>query len=870
MVFPDYPITIKEGFSMSDKNTIEGFHEITLDVNLKEYKVSVQNETPLLWVIREQLHLTGTKYGCGIGRCGACTVLVDGKAVRSCLTPVSKAAGKQITTIEGLSYHGDHPLQRAWIEQDVPQCGYCHSGQIMSAAALVAEHPNPTDADVDRALSGNTCRCGTYQRIRDAVHRAGGMKAEAGQGTIACSTGADANGREDICLNPFIRIGPDESVTLTINHSEMGQGVYTALSMLMAEELECDWTKIRFEAAPVDPAYNHTQFGMQLTGGSSSMASEWERLRRVGAAARKMLIAAAAELWKVDRKSCRAENGAVTHSGGKRLTYGQLSKTAALISEPLEVRLKEPAAFRFIGHPVKRIDTPEKTVGKGVFGIDVEIPGMLTAVVARPPIFGAKVVSFSADKALAFPGVRKVVQMPTGVAVVADGFWPASRGREALDIVWDEGPSASLSTEGMRKAYAELAQKGGAVARKDGNAEQAFRNAAKRISAAYEVPYLAHATMEPLNCLVDLQTDSCEIWTGSQAQTLDRDAAARAAGLIPDCVKLHTTLLGGGFGRRANPNSDFVVEAVQVAKAAERPVKVIWTREDDMKGGWYRPMWYDRIAGGLDNDGKITAWHHTIVGQSIMAGTLFEGMISDGIDPASVEGAADIPYAIPNLLVDLHSPKSTVPVQWWRSVGHSHTAFVVESFIDELAHAAGKDPYAFRHRMLDDHPRHRAVLELAAEKAGWGTSLPEGRGRGLAVHSSFGSLVAQVTEVSVSTEGNVYVHRVVCAVDCGRVTNPNTVEAQMEGGIVFGLTAALHGAITLKNGRVQQSNFNDYPLLTMKEMPKVKVYIVQSNASPSGVGEPGVPPIAPAVTNAVFALTGKRIRRLPIRPEEFA
>jgi isoquinoline 1-oxidoreductase beta subunit len=493
---------------------------------------------------------------------------------------------------------------------------------------------------------------------------------------------------------------------------------------------------------------------------------------------------------------------------------------------------------------------------------------MLTALVARPPVFGAKVASFNADKALALPGVRKVVQVPTGVAVVADGFWPASRAREALEIVWNEGPGASLSTEGMRKQYADLAQKSGAAARNDGDAEQALRQASKRISAEYEVPYLAHAAMEPLNCLVDLRMDCCEIWTGTQCQTWDRDAAARAAGLNLEQVKIHTTLLGGGFGRRGNPHSDFVTEAVQVAKAAGHPVKVIWTREDDMKGGWYRPMWYDRINGGLDADGRITVWHHTIVGQSIMAGTFFEGMINDGIDFTSVEGAADIPYAIPNLLVDLHSPKIGVPVQWWRSVGHSHTAFVVESFIDELAHAAGKDPFAFRHHMLDDHPRHRAVLELAAEKAGWGAPAPKGRGRGLAVHSSFGSFVAQVAEVSVSFEGKVRVHKVVCAVDCGRVTNPDTVKAQLQGGVVYGLTAALYGAITLKNGRVEQSNFNDYPMLTLREMPKVEVYIVPSDAPPSGVGEPGVPPIAPAVANAVFALTGKRIRRLPILSEE--
>lgn len=848
---------------MAAKGNRGDFPEIRLDVNQREYVVSVQPDTPLLWVIRERVGLTGTKYGCGIGRCGACTVLVDGKAVRSCRTPVSEASGKAITTIEGLSPDGRHPLQRAWIEEDVPQCGYCHSGQIMSAAALTAAHPNPTDVDIDEAMSGNICRCGTYQRIRNAVHLAARMTVEGEDRMPDFGAGAAREGIASFQLNPFIRIDADGWITIVVNHSEMGQGVYTSLPMLVAEELECDWTKIRVEAAPVDPVYNHTRFGMQITGGSTSVSSEWERLRRIGASARERLISAAAGIWKADRAACRAEQGAVVHSSGKRLAYGELAETAAGLPAPETVKLKDPAEFKIVGKPMKRLDAPEKTVGKGVFGIDADVPGMLTAVVARPPFFGAKVASLKAEKALALPGVRKVVQVSSGVAVAADGFWPASRAREALEIRWDEGPHSGLSTEGMRAQYAKLAQTPGAVAREEGDVDEAFRHAANVISAEYEVPYLAHATMEPLNCLVDLRDESCEIWTGTQLQTSDREAAARVAGLRPEQVTLHTTLLGGGFGRRGNPQSDFVVEAVETAKAVGQPVKVIWTRENDMKGGWYRPMWYDRIAGGLDAEGNIAGWRHTIVGQSIM-----EDVPSGGIDPASVEGAEDIPYAIPNLLVDLHSPEPGVPVQWWRSVGHSHTAFVVESFMDELAHAAGIDPYEFRGRLLGDHPRHRAVLDLAAQKAGWGGSLRDGRGRGIAVHKSFGSFVAQAVEASVGRDGKVRVHKVVCAVDCGRVTNPNTVEAQMEGGIVFGLTAALYGAITLKDGRVEQSNFHDYPMLTIKEMPKVEVHIVQSDAPPSGVGEPGTPPIAPAVANAVFAVTGKRVRRLPIPSEE--
>jgi isoquinoline 1-oxidoreductase beta subunit len=670
--------------------------------------------------------------------------------------------------------------------------------------------------------------------------------------------------------NAFIRIGTDNSLTFIINHSEMGQGVYTSLPMLIAEELECDWTKIRVEAAPVDPVYNHTAFGTQMTGGSSSVWSEFDRLRQVGAAAREMLISAAAAEWKVARESCRAINGKVVHTGGRLLTYGQLAEKAASMPVPKKVPLKDPSEFRIIGRPALRLDSPEKVSAQAIFGIDARVPGMLTALIARPPVFGAKVATIDSRKARMVPGVRKVVRVPSGVAVVATGFWAAKKGRDALKITWDKGPGANLSTTNMRERYAEQAKTPGVVARKEGDPVQALLKAAKQITAEYEVPYLAHATMETLNCLVVPHADGCDIWTGTQFQTVDRNAAAQVLGFMPEKVMIHTTFLGGGFGRRANPRSDFVVEAAHVAKAVKKPVKVIWTREDDIKGGYYRPLWYDRLNAGLDKEGNPISWVHTIVGQSIMHGSPFEKRMhgKDFIDPTSVEGAKEIVYDIPNIRVDLHSPVNAVPVQWWRSVGHSHTGFVVESFIDEIAHAAGKDPYEFRQGLLAAHPRHLGVLKLAASKAGWGRPLQKGRARGIAVHESFKSFVAQVAEVSVSPEGKVSVHRVVCAVDCGRDVNPLTIEAQMESGIVFGLTAALHGAITLKDGRVEQSNFNDYPMLSMNEMPAVEVHIVQSDEKPGGIGEPGVPPIAPAVCNAIFALTGKRIRTLPIRPEE--
>ncbi|MCX5910537.1 MAG: molybdopterin-dependent oxidoreductase, partial [Deltaproteobacteria bacterium] len=506
-------------------------------------------------------------------------------------------------------------------------------------------------------------------------------------------------------LSAFLRLDPKGAVTILVNKSEMGQGVYTSLPMLIAEELEVDWTQIKVEAAPVDPAFNHTQWGpVQGTGGSTSMRSEWERLRRVGAAARIMLVRAAAETWRVDPAACRAEKGFVIHEASKRrLSYANLVGMASRLKAPQDIPLKDPKEFKIIGQPVKRLDTPEKITGKAVFGFDVQFPGLLTAVVARPPVFGGKMKSFNSDKTKKIPGVKAIIPIASGVAVVAVGFWAATLGREALEIEWEEGPLSGLNTPALREEYAALARKPGLVAAARGNPDEALEKASKRLEAEYEVPYLAHACMEPLNCTVDFRGDRCEIWTGTQMQTGDRNAAARILDLKPEQVKLHTTYLGGGFGRRANPASDFVSEAAQIAKVIGKPIKLIWTREDDTKGGYYRPSWHNRLTAGLDESGQLTAWKHTLVGQSILAGTPFEAMIQNGVDRTSVEGAQDLPYAVPNLFVDLHSPKTGVPVLWWRSVGHSNTAFVVESFIDEAAHAAGKDSLEFRRALLENH-----------------------------------------------------------------------------------------------------------------------------------------------------------------------
>jgi isoquinoline 1-oxidoreductase beta subunit len=663
--------------------------------------------------------------------------------------------------------------------------------------------------------------------------------------------------------NAFLRIGEDETVTVLLAHSEMGQGIWTTLPMMVAEELGCDWSKIRVEEAPAAPVYAHTTYGAQMTGGSTSTWSEFDRYRQVGAMAREMLVAAAAARWQVAPSECRAEKGFVV-SGSRRASYGSLAKAAEAQKPPASVKLKDRKDWTILGKPTRRLDSPQKVTGKAQFGIDVRLPGMKTALVARPPVFGGKVKSFRADEAKAVPGVRAVVQVPSGVAVVADHFWAAKVGREALKVDWELGAGAALETPKMMEEYRAMSARDGLKAAAAGDVAAALASAKTRVEAEYAFPFLAHATMEPMNCAVRIGADSCEIWAGTQFQTGDQAAAARITNLKPEQVVLHTTFLGGGFGRRATPTSDFVSEAVHVAKAAGVPVKVVWMREDDMRGGYYRPMWAHRVSVGLGPDGMPVAWRQQIVGQSILEGTPFAMMIKDGIDETSVEGTVDSPYvrATPHHFVGLHSPKSPVPVLWWRSVGHTHTAYVMETMVDELSAAAGKSPAAYRRALLKASPRHLGVMELALAKAG--AAPPAGQFRGFAVHASFGSFVAEVADVSVE-EGKIRVHRVVGAIDCGVCMNPAGVAAQVESAIVFGLSAALYGEITMHNGRVEQGNFDDYPVLRLDEMPRIEVHIVDSGEKPGGVGEPATPPIAPAVANAVFAATGKRLRRLPLK-----
>ena len=667
-------------------------------------------------------------------------------------------------------------------------------------------------------------------------------------------------------LNAFVHVSPENVVTILIGKSEMGQGVITSLSMLAAEELECDWKRIRFEFAPAATVYFDPAFHMQGTGGSQTIHSGWVPMRQAGAAAREMLIAAAAQKWGVDASECHAEMGEVVHTSSKRrLTYGSVAEAAAKIAPPTDVKLKDPSQFKVIGKPTKRLDTADKVNGKAGFGIDARRPGMLHAAVLRCPVFGGKGASFDATKAKTMPGVKDVIQISTGIAVVADNTWNAFQARNAVEVKWDEGPTAAMSSDSIWKMYAAATEAPGVVAKKVGDADSALPGAAQKVEAIYQAPFAAHCTMEPMNCTADVREDRVDIWAPTQFQTPAQGIAAHIAGVKPEQSFVHTTYLGGGFGRRGW--SDFVTDACETSKAMKAPVQVTWSREDDMQHDYYRPASYVKLAAGLGADGNPVAFTARVACDSIN-NWFFPGSVKNGMDQSSVEGLDDTPYDIPNILVDYKMTTPGIPTGFWRSVGASQNGFFEESFIDELAAAARKDPYEYRKALLSKQPRHLGVLNLAAEKAGWGKPLPKGVFRGIAMVEAFDTYVAEVAEVSVGKDGTVKVHRVVCALDCGQVVNPHIVEQQAMGGIVFGLTQTLKDEITIDKGRVVQANFDSYDMLRMNEMPKVEVYIVASTEVPRGMGEPAVPPVAPAVCNAIFAATGKRIRKIPVRPED--
>jgi isoquinoline 1-oxidoreductase subunit beta len=664
--------------------------------------------------------------------------------------------------------------------------------------------------------------------------------------------------------NAFIRIGKDGRIVLTMPYVEMGQGTYTAIPMLIAEELEVDLNQVELEHAPPnEKLYVNPMLGVQATGNSNAIRGSWQPLRQAGAIARTMLVSAAANRWKVDPGSCHAQSGEVFHAAsGRHTEYGELAVDAARMPAPEDVTLKRPEEFKLIGSAAKRLDTPAKVNGTAVYGIDARLPGMKFATLAQSPVFGGRVKSVDDAAAKAVNGVRQIIRLDDAVAVVADHMGAAKKGLAALVIEWDNGPHAKLSTEEIANELEQATLNPGAVAQNIGDVDEAMAGAATKVETTYQVPFLAHAAMEPMNCTIHVRKDSCEVWVGSQAMARAQAAAAKTAGLSIDKVIVHNHLLGGGFGRRLEV--DGVIRAVQIAQQIDGPVKVVWTREEDIQHDMYRPYWFDRISAGLDEKGLPVAWNHRFAGSSVIARWL-PPAFKNGLDPDSTEGAIDLVYDLPNFHVEyLRVEPPGIPTAFWRSVGPSHNVFVTESFIDELAVAAKQDAVAYRLRLLGKAPRAKAVLALAAEKADWGRPLSKGSGHGVSLQFVFGSYLAQVVEVDVSKDGEVRVPRVVCAVDCGIVVNPDTVQAQIQSGIIFGLTAALYGEITLKDGRVEQSNFDTYRILRMNEVPAIEVHVVQSSEPPGGMGETGTSAIVPAVANAIFAATGKRLRKMPV------
>ncbi len=707
-------------------------------------------------------------------------------------------------------------------------------------------------------------------KLNTSTTRRGFLRSSGGAALVLGFTMPSAGQRLDVAgaprvagaLNAYLRIAPDNAITVVCGSAEMGQGVLTAIPMLLAEELDADWSRVGVVQAPADAAYANPMFGMQATGGSTTVRAHWEPLRKAGAAAREMLVAAAAAQWKLDAATLRTENSYVIAPKGSRLSYGALTSLAAKLPVPTQPKLKDPKDFKLLGKPLKRLDTPAKVNGTGRFGIDAQVPGMWVAVMARAPLPGAKPLGFDEASAKAVAGVRQVLAIPNGVAVLADGYWAAKRGRDALQVQWDLGAHATLASPGISDMLSSAAGNADAVSRDDGNVRDAAANSTLTLDAVYEAPYLAHACMEPMNCTAHVRGDEVEIWAGTQSQGPAQGILGQVAQVTPAKVKVNTLLLGGGFGRRFAP--DFTIDATLLSKLSGKPVKLIYTREDDMAAGYYRPAAVARFEGALDARGVPTMLKVGVGTPSIMAASGFMKIPDSGVDQFALEGIHDHPYAIEHQRIAYGRAEPGPQVWFWRSVGHSQNVFFMEGFIDELAVAAKKDPYEFRRGLLTRQPRYKAVLELAAERANWGKPLPAGMARGIAVAQSFGSYVAEVAEVSIGADGTVKVHRVVAAVDCGMIVNPEIIRRQIEGGIAFGLSAALHGRITLKDGRVEQSNFHDYPVLRMSEMPRVEVHIVASKEPPGGIGEPGTPPIAPAVVNAIFAATGKRLRSLPI------
>jgi isoquinoline 1-oxidoreductase beta subunit len=805
-------------------------------------------DTPLLWFVRDVLGLKGTKFGCGVGLCGICTVLIDGEANHACMVSMEQAANRKIVTIEGL-VEQNHVLLYAWIEHQVPQCGYCQPGQIMTAAALLNKFSNPGDEQITDAMSSVLCRCGTYQRIRRAItyaiqHKSNGLPDLAQEYPSLNQSQKQSQSEQVVMLDEWIRVAGDDTVTVLINHAEMGQGVVTGLAMLVAEELDVELNQVRTEFAPAASVYRNPLFNEQTTGGSTSIRGEWKRLRMVGAKARWRLVEAAAQSWQVPHSECRTENGTVFHEPSKRrLGYGALAPRAKKISPPESVPLKHPEMFRLLGQSQPRLEIPLMVTARAGYGIDITIADMLAAAVIRRPFPNARVQTMDIEATKRIAGVIDVTTIGNGVAVLAQNTWAAIQGRQRLHLMWQEPDNGvQVNNKRYQTFLSEAIEQQGEVVRQHGNVNRALMDAANVIEATYETSYLAHAALETLNCTAHVSDSRCDVWLGTQSQEGAQAVAAVVCGLPKHDVHIHSTFLGGSFGRRLE--SDFVTDAVELSRFTHKPVQVLWSRADDMQHDFYRPAHTTVLRAALDNQGRPTAWWQRSAGANMALDMVV------------------MPYDIPNFAEEQVVVESPLRVGAWRSVGAGQNAFVVESFADELAHAAGGDPLEYRLTLLSDAPRSRTVLQYAADKARWGSALPENHYQGIAHYESFGSRVAQVAELSVE-KNDIRLQRIVSAIDCGQCVNPDAVSAQIEGAIAMGLSAALKEQVIFENATVIQSNFEQYPILTFDELPEIEVYILPSKELPGGIGEPGLPPVAPAVANAIYAATGKRLRKLP-------
>jgi isoquinoline 1-oxidoreductase beta subunit len=820
----------------------EAMIRLTVNQVERELPDEAGREEPLLWALRDRLGLKGTKYGCGDGDCGACVVHLDGAPVHACLTPVAEAEGRAVTTIEGLG--ADHPVVRAWIAEQVPQCGYCQPAQVLTAAALLERHPDPDPERIAGYMDRVLCRCGTYPRIRRAIARAAAGDTAPDGAHRRCGPipdGAPAPAAR--ALNPWVRIGDDNRVTVTIDRSEMGQGVVTGLATLVAEELGLDPAEVRTAFAPADPHYTNLRLGHQSTGGSTSLRAGWQTMRWAGAAAREQLRRAAARRWQVAAEAVQVGGGQVTGPGDSWLRYADVAADAANLEPPENPPLTSPSDFRWIGRSVPRLTVPDLVRGRAVFGLDVDWPGLGVALVARCPTHGGRLREYDDRQARAVPGFRASVRLEHGVAVVADSHTAAQRARAKLWVEWEPGHLEGLDQDGVEAVLAAGLERTGALQADRGDVDAALAESAAVHEAVYHTPYLAHAPMEPLNATALVADGGCDLWLGTQAQGDARQVAAEAAGVPLAATRVHTTYLGGGFGRRLA--TDFVHEAVAVARAVGGPVQLRWDRADDLRHDRYRPGNAVRLRGGLDGEGGLTGWDMRTSG------------------PRLALGGIRVPYGTIAFRDERVEADPGLPTGPWRSVEASNNAFAVESFVDELAAAAGRDPLAFRLAHLGAGDRQGAVLEAAAQAAGWGESAA-GRHQGIAAYYSFGTWVAHVAEVTVDDAGGVRVPRVTSAVDCGTVINPDAARAQLEGAVTFALSGVLYPPVTFQDGATEPASFGDYPLPRYAEAPEVAVHFVPGQTEPGGIGEPGVPPLAPAVANAVAAATGRRIRRLPL------